>query len=279
MRVYLAQTKPFLGDNEKNLKVHEEYIEKAISEQCGLVVFPELSLCGYYLLDLVSDVALSIDSPEIKRLLELSQSISIIFGFVYESPESLFYNACAYLEKGRIVHLHKKVYLPDYTMFEEARYFAAGNSFSVFDTNFGKCGMLICEDAMHASSTYILSQQGLQTLFIVSNSPARGVVGDGLEAASVWQISNKYAASLLTVNLVYVNRVGVEDGVAFWGGSEVYSALGYKKGSLPQFEEAGAVVELDSTDIRRARIHQPFFRDEKPGILLDFLKKGACDEA
>ncbi|MCD8490868.1 MAG: hydrolase [Geovibrio sp.] len=272
MRICLAQIKPFLGDTAKNLKLHEEYIEKAVAEKCDCIVFPELSLTGYYLLDYVSDVAMKTDDRVIKKIISLSKDISIVFGFVYEGEDNLFYNVSAYAEKGRLVHLHKKVYLPDYTMFEEARYFAAGKQFSVFDTALGKCGILICEDALHTSSIYILSRMGVQTIFIPSNSPARGVVGDGLEAASIWQTSNKYTASLLTVNLVYVNRVGVEDGVAFWGGSEAYSALGSRKARLPQFEETMGIVELEQEDIRLARIHSPFFRDEKSHILLDYLK-------
>lgn len=272
MRVCLAQIKPFLGDTAKNLKLHEKCIANAVENKCDVIVFPELSLSGYYLLDYVSDAAMKTDDRTVKKLVALSKDISIVFGFVYEGEDSFFYNACIYAEKGRIVHMHKKVYLPDYTMFEEARYFAAGKNFSVFETAFGKCGILICEDALHLSSIYMLSRQGVQTLFIASNSPARGVVGDGLEAASIWQTSNKYTASFLTVNLVYVNRVGVEDGVAFWGGSEAYSALGERKIRLPLFEEACRTVELHQEDIRLARIHSPFFRDEKSGLLLDYLK-------
>ncbi|HAL86426.1 MAG TPA: hydrolase [Deferribacteraceae bacterium] len=272
MRVCLAQIKPFLGDTAKNLELHEECIEQAVAEKCDVIVFPELSLTGYYLMDYVNDVAMKTDDKAVKRIISLSKDISVVFGFVYEGEDNLFYNVCAYAEKGRLVHLHKKVYLPDYTMFEEARYFAAGNGFSVFDTAFGKCGMLICEDALHLSSIYVLSRMGVQTVFIPSNSPARGVVGDGLEAASIWQTSNKYTASLLTVNLVYVNRAGVEDGVAFWGGSEAYSALGKRKIQLPQFEAAIGITELETADIRLARIHSPFYRDEKSQILLDYLK-------
>lgn len=274
MRVCLAQIKPFLGDTAKNLKLHEEYIAKAVENKCDVIVFPELSLSGYYLLDYVSEVAMRTDDKAVKKLVALSKDISVVFGFVYEGDDNFFYNVCVYAEKGRIVHMHKKVYLPDYTMFEEARYFSAGNSFSAFDTAFGKCGILICEDALHLSSIYMLSRQGVQTLFIASNSPARGIVSDGLEAASVWQTSNKYTASLLTLNLVYVNRVGVEDGVAFWGGSEAYSALGERKVRLPLFEATSGIVEFNNDDIRLARIHSPFFRDEKSGLLLDYLKGG-----
>ncbi|WP_022852213.1 nitrilase-related carbon-nitrogen hydrolase [Limisalsivibrio acetivorans] len=279
MRVYLAQIRPFLGDVEKNLIKHEAEIEKALTAGCDMIVFPELSLTGYYLQDLVSDVALREDDPEIQRLIKLSETISIVFGFVYESEESLFYNAAAYLEDGEIKHIHRKVYLPDYTMFEEARYFAAGDRFLSFDTKFGKCGMLLCEDSLHISSSYIMSQSGVQNLFILSNSPARGVSGDALHAADLWQMSNRYTSTVLTVNLIFVNRVGVEDGVAFWGGSEVYSALGEKRAALPMFEETGSCVELDQRDIRRARIANPFFRDEKPAILMNFLRRRFSDEA
>jgi len=273
MKVFLAQMKPVLGDIEKNALKHYEQIEKAVETGCDVIVFPELSLTGYYLLDLYYDVAITEEHEIYKKLLEYSNKISIVFGFVYESPESLFYNASAFLEDGKTLDLHKKVYLPDYTMFEEARYFASGNEFAVFDSKLGKCGMLICEDALHQSSTYILSQSGVQNIFVISNSPARGVIGDEHSAEETWRMANRYSANLLTVNLVFVNRVGVEDGVVFWGGSEIYSALGEKVLRLPNFEEAGKCAEISNDALRRARIHNPFFRDEKAHIVRNFLNR------
>jgi predicted amidohydrolase len=172
------------------------------------------------------------------------------------------------------VHTHRKVYLPDYTLFEEGRYFAAGNEFKAFDTEFGKFGMLICEDSFHISALYMLSQSGVQNILILSNSPARGNLEGGHEAAHAWQMSNNYVASVLTVNLVYVNRAGVEDGVTFWGGSEAYDARGKKLVSLNMFKTDRGCVEINQKTVRRARIETPFLRDEKTYILENYIERG-----
>jgi len=271
MKVHLAQIKPILGNLEKNAENHFKIIEQAVEEGCDLVVFPELSLTGYYLLDLVYDVAMDETHPVYQKFLKYSNDIAIVFGFVYESKEKLFYNAASFVHRGKTVHLHKKVYLPDYTLFEEGRYFASGNSIEAFDTEFGKCGILVCEDVFHLSSLYILSQSGAQNIIIPSNSPARGNLEQGHDASNTWQTSNRYIASVLTVNLVFVNRVGVEDGVSFWGGSEAYDAKGRRLAAAEMFKETGLTVDVDQDSVRRARIETPFLRDEKSFLVRDFL--------
>ncbi len=126
--VALAQIKPKLGCVADNLLLIEEAVEQGIREQAGLVVFPELALTGYFLKDLVPEVALPLDAPEIRRLIELSRYISIAVGFVELSREYRFYNSALYLEGGEIRHLHRKVYLPTYGLFDEQRYLAQGGS-------------------------------------------------------------------------------------------------------------------------------------------------------
>lgn len=273
MKVHMAQFKPVLGDVEKNAQRHFEIIENAIACGCELVVFPELSLTGYYLLDLVYDVAMDESHPVYQKFLEYSQKIAIVFGFVYESKDRLFYNAASFVHRGKTVHMHRKVYLPDYTLFEEGRYFAAGNRIQSFESEFGTCGLLICEDAFHLSSLYILSQSGVQNFIVISNSPARGNLSIGHDASNAWQTSNRYIASVLTVNMIFVNRVGVEDGVSFWGGSEAYDAKGKLLMALDMFKEKTACVDVDTDSVRRARIETPFLRDEKSFLVRDFLDK------
>lgn len=274
MKVHMAQIKPILGNVEKNAEKHFEIIKQAAAGGCDIVVFPELSLTGYYLLDLVYEVAMDESHPIYQKFLELSKEIAIVFGYVDESPDRRFYNASVFVHRGRTVHKHRKVYLPDYTLFEEGRYFAAGNEIKAFDTEFGKFGILICEDAFHMSALYILSQSGAQNIIIPSNSPARGNQEGSHDAATAWQTSNKYIAGVLTVNLVYVNRVGVEDGVSFWGGSEAYDPRGKRLKALSMFQEESGCVEISMKTVRTARIETPFLRDEKAFILKNYLNEG-----
>lgn len=176
-KAVLAQIKPKLGTVADNLALIEEYVCQATRDKADLIVFPELALTGYFLKDLVPEVARGIDAPEIRRLIELSRHISIAVGFVEVTSDYRFFNSALYLEQGAIKHLHRKVYLPTYGLFDEQRYMARGEHFRAFDTRFGRFGMLICEDMWHLSASYILAMDGATALICLSSSPGRGWKG------------------------------------------------------------------------------------------------------
>mgnify|MGYP002415198303 CR=1 FL=1 len=165
MKVYIGQIKPTLGNVEKNLNMMLEVIDKAIAEKNDIVVFPELSLTGYSLEDIVFDVAIK-EVPSV--LLEKSKEIGIIFGAVELGEEEYPYNTAYYLEDGKVVHKHRKVYLPTYGAYQEGRNFMAGDKVRAFDTKFGRLGILICEDVWHQSTQYILAQDGAKYVFTTS---------------------------------------------------------------------------------------------------------------
>jgi predicted amidohydrolase len=267
----LAQIKPKLGCVADNLTIIEGEIVKAQATGADLIVFPELALSGYFLKDLVPEAARRIDSPEISRLIELSRGISIAIGFVEETDDYLFYNSALYLEDGAIRHLHHKVYLPTYGLFDEQRYLARGESFRAFDTKFGRFGMLICEDMWHLSASYILAMDGATALICLSSSPARGIEGDSLGSASAWQKLTSTTALFLNCRVLYCNRVGFEDGVNFWGGSEYIAPSGKSivRGAL--LEEDFVTVRVDEGALRRERIFSPMIRDENLFVTMQEL--------
>ena len=267
----LAQIKPKLGCIADNLAAVEGQIAKAKETGADLIIFPELALSGYFLKDLVPEVALRIDSPEIRGLIELSRGISIAIGFVEESDDYNFFNSGLYLEDGKILHLHRKVYLPTYGLFDEQRYLARGEQFRAFDTKFGRFGMLICEDMWHLSASYILAMDGAATLICLSSSPARGIEGDSLGSASAWQKLTSTTAMFLNCRVLYSNRVGYEDGVNFWGGSEYIAPSGESiiRGSL--LEEDFVIARVDEGSLRRERIFSPMMRDENLFVTLQEL--------
>ena len=123
----LAQIKPKLGCLHENLATIEDNIARARKAGSDLVVFPELALTGYFLKDLVPDIAISLDSPEISRLKKLSKDIAIAVGFVEATSDYRFFNSSVFLDRGEIVHVHRKVYLPTYGLFDEQRYLARGD--------------------------------------------------------------------------------------------------------------------------------------------------------
>lgn len=268
-RLTVAQTNPALGNVGRNLEEHVTAIEAAIAAGSQLILFPELSLTGYFLKDQTAEVALALDSREIARLVELSRRISIAVGFVERGPDGRIYNSCAFLEDGRVVHVHRKVHLVTYGMFDEMREFAAGDSFATFQSRHGRFGLMICEDVWHVSSGYQHFLDGVDAMLIPSCSPGRGVAHGSKELASerLWRTLLEAHGILFQTWVVYSNRVGWEDGVFFWGGSRVIDPFGIERGRIEGLEIGRLEAHITSQELRRARVATPLLRDSKPWLL------------
>ena len=191
--VALAQIKPKLGCVADNLAMIEQAAEQGIREGAGLVVFPELALTGYFLKDLVPDVALSLNSPEIEKIAQFPVTCPLLWDLSRCPPTTGFSIHLCTWKTAWSRHLHRKVYLPTYGMFDEQRYLARGEQFRAFDTKFGRIGMLICEDMWHLSAPYILAMDGATTIICLSSSPGRGITADeSLGSTSAWQKLTSY---------------------------------------------------------------------------------------
>lgn len=272
--VALAQIKPKLGCVDDNLALAVAAIEKAISAGADLIVFPELALTGYFLKDLVPDVALDLQAPQIEQLKVLSRRISIAIGLVEGTRDYRFFNTALYLEEGEIRHVHRKVYLPTYGLFDEQRYLARGDRFRAFDTRFGRMGILICEDMWHLSAPYVLAMDGATTLICLSSSPGRGIsAADGLGSAGAWQRLTSTTAMFLNSRVLYCNRVGYEDGINFWGGSEVITPAGEVAVRGKILEEDFVLAKVDEGALRRERIFSPMMRDENMSLTVNELRR------
>ncbi|MFQ5599427.1 MAG: nitrilase-related carbon-nitrogen hydrolase [Candidatus Krumholzibacteriia bacterium] len=274
LRLGLGQLAPKLGDVAANLDMHLEMIESARSRETSLVLFPELSMSGYQLKDLVPDVALDGRSPEFARLLEASRGLCVGFGFVEESSDHRFFNSFAFCENGRLAHVHRKVYLPTYGLFEEGRLYAAGEHVRAFDTRLGRLGAVICEDLWHPSMMYILSQDGAELVVAASASPLRGAdIGEEHSNIDVWTTALKMYSQLFGCFVVLVNRVGFEDGLSFWGGSRVLAPGGRVAYEAPLLEPGLFTCEIDWNEVRRDRISDPTLRSERLDITLAELER------
>ncbi len=268
-RIAVAQIAPALGDLEKNLALHEKMAREAISQSVNLLVFPELSLTGYFLKDQVPTIALRPEATALQVLLELSQRVAMVVGFVEEAPEYRFHNAAAYLEGGEVRHIHRKVYLPTYGIFDEQRDVAAGARLRAFDTALGRMAILICEDMWHPSAAGIAAWDGAAVLLCPSASPGRGLGGaEPFQNAATWERVIRAYGDLFTCYVVYANRVGYEDGACFWGGSEVVDPAGQTVGKARYLEEQLLVAEVEPGALRRARLVSPLLRDERLEIVL-----------
>jgi predicted amidohydrolase len=272
--LYLAQVSPALGDVDVNVGKHLTALEDARKRGASLCVFPELSLTGYFLNDLTDDVALTPGAPAIQKILTATRGLAATFGFVERAADHRLYNACAYVEDGRIVHVHRKVYLPTYGIFDDGRYFAAGTRVDAFDTALGRVGILTCEDAWHLSSSYLLFLQNADLILVPSASPGRGQNEQGeVSSLRAWESVTEAMAQLFQTYVVYCNRVGVEDGMSFFGGSRVLDPFGTVVAKIDGLDEGAATAKLDNGTVRRARLFAPMRRDEKPELVLRQLAR------
>lgn len=268
--VGLAQIYPKLADLKHNLDKHLDYIQQAKQQNIDLIIFPELSMTGYQVQDLVPEVAMRTeeDDPIFSELLSASRDIDIVFGFVHQDKRKRFYIASAYLSGGELVHIHHKLYLPTYAMFDESRYFGKGNSVRAFDTRFGRIGILICEDFWHVSPAYLLWLDGADMLIFNSSSPSRGLNESDRLGGTRWvELVNQSYGSMFTSYVIHCNRVGYEDGKNFWGGSSVVDPDGEFMTHGLYFDEALIIQEIDLNQLHRTRARLPLLRDERPGLV------------
>jgi len=268
LNLALAQMNTKLGCLEANLEKHLALIDQAAG--ADLLVFPELSLTGYVLQDLVPTIALrpAADNPIFRRLLDASHKMDLVVGFAEEDQRNRFFISAAYLSKGEIVYIHRKVYLPTYGLFDEGRFFAWGDNVQAFDTRFGRVGILICEDFWHASLPYLLWQDGADLFLFTSASPGRGLNAEPqLESARWVDHINRAYASLFTSFVAHTNRVGYEDGLNFWGGATVFNPNGDLMVHGPYHEEAVISTEIDLNQPHRTRPRLPLLRDERTGLV------------
>lgn len=213
MTITLAQTSPKL--NRSNLSQIIATIQEH-KAQSDLIVFPELALNGYLLQDKLYEDAWNLD--ELSELQELSHEVDIVVGAAMRDGD-LFRNAALYFSQGHLLSQHNKVHLPNYGMFEEARYFHAGTIFESFYARGLKISMLVCEDLWHESVHKDLKQENPDLIIALVASPARGFGDDGLDIQKQWVKIIKTVAKECRAKLIFVNRVGFEDGLGFWGGS------------------------------------------------------------
>lgn len=272
LRVALAQIDPVLGDMERNLALHEQMLAEARRFQADLVVFPELSLTGYYLRDLVPDVARSAQCAELERLAAAAGGMSVVVGFVEHDAHGELFNSAAFLEDGAVRHVHRKVYLPTYGLFDEQRYFAAGHRVRAFDSRrFGRVGLVVCEDFWHLSVATILQAERIDWLLCLANSPARGVRESEVRTARTYRHIAQTYAQLIGAYVAVCNRAGVEEGLCFWGGSFVVSPDGDIAAIAPPLDPHLLIVDVDPHAPRRARLQTPLGRDERLSVTLGEL--------
>lgn len=282
-RIALAQLASRLGALDDNLARHHAVLAEARSQGADLVVFPELGLTGYQLQDLSADVAMRLDDPRLARLAADTKGFSAVVSFVEESADHRLFVAAALLEDGEMRHVHRKLFLPTYGLFDERRFFAPGDLLRAVPSRLGVgLGIAICEDFWHLPVAQLLALDGAQILINVSSSPGRDLAATndvGLGTASSWRSLMRTYAQLTTSFVIFVNRVGVEESISFWGGSEVIGPAGDTIFSAPMFDEGLFICDINLAEVRRARIGLPLLRDERLELQIRELDRVIAERA
>lgn len=236
-----------------------------------LLVFPETCLTGYFLEGGVGDHAWPVE-----RVLDALQGahaesgigrpIDVAIGF-YELHDHRVFNSSLYAEIGgpspNLRHIHRKVFLPTYGVFQEERFVDSGDSVRAFDTRWGRAAMIICEDAWHSVTGMLAALDGAQLILIPSASPARGAEpGAGIPGnVKRWHRITQGIAEEHRVFVALAQLVGFEGGKGFAGGSIAFSPRGYEVARGPLWEEAIIPARLEFDDLLRARVEQPLLAD------------------
>ena len=261
VRVTLAQIDSALGDVAENVRRVRQALTAAAEEAADLVVFPELTLTGYSLGQVQDDVSRAVSDEEIVGLAKETSSTSCVVGFA-EAGRVHTYNSAAYLEAGEVRHVHRKLYLPTYDIWEERKHFTPGDAMRAFDTRIGPVAVLICSDAWQPAIAVLAVQDGARVLIVPANSTGRR---SNIE--SEWRDINRFYARMLECYVVFVNRVGEEDPLSFWGGSHVYDPWGELVAEAPLDEAALVTVELDLANVRRRRRQMPLVKEARLALL------------
>jgi len=268
LRIGLAQCDFRLGDIAANARKHEEWIERAKKEGVDLLIFPELSLTGYLLQDMVGEVSMSADDEVLNRLAASAGDMSLCVGGIEESAEHAQYISSFYLEDGRTRYMHRKVYLASYGVFDEARFVGSGQNIVAADTRFGRIGLSICEDAWHPSLITTLLLDGANLIVVQTASPVRDLKeGEIPQNALTWVDTLRTYARLYGCYIAFCNRVGAEDGLVFWGRSVLIGPDGEEIAVGALYDEDLVVAEVDFERVRQARLSNPILRDEKIDLI------------
>jgi len=238
MRVTLAQIAPKLS--RVNLQKVIEIINE-VKNNTDLIVFPELALSGYLLQDKLREDAWR--EEELKDVAALSHEVDIAVGAAMRDGE-LFRNCGLYFSQGKLVAKHIKVHLPNYGMFEEARYFEDGEKFEAFEIGSKRISILVCEDLWHQEVHHELIRLNPDLIVVHVASPARGFDEGNLVIEQKWYAIIQKVAKECNAKLIFVNRVGFEDGLGFWGGSCVVNERGEIIAKLPKFKKMIETIEI-----------------------------------
>ena len=268
MRITIAQVDSRLGDIDANLQRAEQVVAAAAEESADLVVFPELYLSGYSVGQVDADLSMRADDPRIEKLARHAGAAGLLVGFVESGQHGPHtYNSMAFYRDGRLVHVHRKLFLPAYSPFEERNHFTPGPTLRAFpadpDT---RIAVLLCNDAWQPQLAFLAVHDGARVLLVPAAS-AQSRFPEHYDSREYWHDITHFYGRMFQVYVVFVNRVGAEGALRFWGGSHVIDPWGNVVADAVKADEQLLTVDLDLAEVRRRRRQVPLVKEARLGLL------------
>ncbi|HEY3895399.1 MAG TPA: nitrilase-related carbon-nitrogen hydrolase [Pseudonocardiaceae bacterium] len=269
MRITLAQVDSRPGELGVNAAHAEQVIAEAVSEGTDLVVFPELSLSGYSIGEFTEDISIPPDDPLLVKLAKQTKGAGVLLGFPEQQAHGLhIYNSAAYYESGLLVHVHRKLFLPNYATFEERKHFLPGQSSRAFPILGGRhrAATLVCNDAWQPQLAFVSAQDGA-IIMLVPACSAQSMFPERYDSRSYWRGITRFYGRMFQLYVVFVNRVGTEGALRFWGGSHIVDPWGEVIAEADADREHLLTVDVDLSLVRRRRRDIPLVREGRLGLL------------
>lgn len=266
IKVGIAQIATKLGDVSGNKKKIIEALRRAADEKVNLLLTPELATLGFGSGDIYLDkVEENLEALNEIKAETQNKNTWIIVGYVEKDSRGFYYNSALLIGEGEFQGNYRKVQLVNYRLFDEKRYFKPGNKLPVFDTPFGRIGILICEDVWFPEPARAVTMRGAEILFVLSASPFdRG-------KNELWEEYLKVRVYDNILPLVFANQAGVQDGVTYWGGSMILNPRGQIIKRAKLLDEDFITAEIDLEDAMRLRRRDIRVREIRGEILEELM--------
>jgi predicted amidohydrolase len=272
IRIALAQISCKQEDKARNIAKMEKVAIKAKQRKADIIIFPELSLTGYVVRDQIYELAETIPGPSSKIMEDIARKTKshVVFGMpeLSEKTQATIYNTAVLVGPKGFIGKYRKMHLPTHSVFEEKRYFRPGYHAEAFDTPLGKIGLIICYDIFFPEVSRLTRLKGARLIICISASPAT--------RKAFFEVLTVARAMENTAFLAYVNLVGVEDGLQFWGGSRVVGPNGRILAQAKYDVEDLVTCDINYEDIRPIETFVPTLKDLRPelfGELKEYAEK------
>ena len=262
VKIALISMRPKIAHKKENVEKMKAFIKK---EKADMYIFGETVITGYRCQDELRDLAEPLNGPSIQALkkIAMEKEVYLIFGIPlkHQKFKGVVQNVAVLIHPSGHVDFYEKWYLPTFGPFVEKLFFDEGEHLPVFQTKYGKIGLLICYDLYFPEIPKAYALQGADIIICLSASPST--------TRTYFETLLPARAIETTTFVIYVNIVGTQEDLVFWGGSQAFNPLGKQIIKAPYHEESIISFTIDTSELLLARANRPTLRDNRAQIYLD----------